>query len=142
MSWLLSALTGLPNEFVTILIAAVPIAEVRVSVPIAVTLFHQHPALAFFLSWIGNLLPIFFVFVFLPPIIKLAEVHWPWLHRIIERYFSGLREKNTVSVDRYGALALGVFVAIPLPGTGTWVATVLAVLFGLRPSRAIPFMSI
>lgn len=142
MSWLVSALAGLPKEFVTILIAAIPVGEVRVSVPLAIAAFHLHPMMAFFASWIGNLLPIFFVFVFFPPILKWAEAHWPRLHQTAERYFSGLRAKHSASIDKYGALALAIFVAIPSPGTGTWSAAVLATLFGIKPSYGIPAMMI
>ena len=142
ISWIASLVSWLPKEFATILIAALPVGEVRAAIPVAVTAFHLHPAMAFFLSWAGNLIPIFFIYAFLPSVLKWAEAHWPWFHRTMQEYFSALRSKHTADIDRYGAAALGIFVAVPLPGTGTWTATIIAVLFGIRSSYGIPSMII
>jgi uncharacterized membrane protein len=50
----------------------------------------------------------------------------------------GRTRKYDVMVNRWGALALFLFVAVPLPLTGTWSGCALAIVFGIRFSRAFP----
>ncbi|HEX30369.1 TPA: ligand-binding protein SH3, partial [Candidatus Poribacteria bacterium] len=42
------------------------------------------------------------------------------------------------SVERYGAVGLSFFVAIPLPVTGAWTGCIAAFLFGIRFKYALP----
>ena len=48
-------------------------------------------------------------------------------------------EKSTFSksaqIEKYGYLGLFLFVAIPLPGTGAWTGSLIAVLFGMKPKK-------
>ena len=46
--------------------------------------------------------------------------------RFLEWWFSKATKKFQKSYDLYGALALFLFVAIPLPVTGVWTASVAA----------------
>ena len=41
-------------------------------------------------------------------------------------------------IERYEALGLVLFVAIPLPVTGAWTGTVAAFIFGVRFRYALP----
>lgn len=127
----------LPPEFASALLAALPITELRAALPIALTIFHLDPIVAFLATFIGNLIPLVLIFALLPGIIQFAEKHSPWLHRILEKYFRRLANKHTAAFQRYGTLALLVFVAVPLPGSGVWTGSVLAILFGIRRDRAI-----
>ena len=60
------------------------------------------------------------------------------MHRWICRYLDFLDHRHRGAYERWGSMALAVFVAIPLPGTGVWTASVLAVLFGVRKRYGIP----
>ena len=37
-------------------------------------------------------------------------------------------------------LGLFLFVAIPLPGTGAWTGSLIAVLFGMKPKKSLLFI--
>ena len=39
-------------------------------------------------------------------------------------------------IDKYGYFGLFLFVAIPLPGTGAWTGSLLAVLLKMKPLKA------
>ena len=41
-------------------------------------------------------------------------------------------------VQKYGPIALLLFVGIPLPGTGAWTGSLIAALLELKPKSAIP----
>lgn len=39
-------------------------------------------------------------------------------------------------IDKYGYLGLILFVGIPLPGTGAWTGTLLAIMLGLNKKKS------
>ncbi len=135
---IVAAVQGFPPEAATALLAALPVTELRAAIPAAVGVFHLGPWSALLWAVLGNLLPVPFVLWFLPPVVKLAELRIPVLHRALDRYFRSLEAKHRASYDKWGALALAIFVAIPLPLTGAWTASVLAVLFSIKFRTALP----
>ncbi|MGM9937095.1 MAG: COG2426 family protein, partial [Candidatus Ornithomonoglobus sp.] len=48
--------------------------------------------------------------------------------------------KKSTQIEKYGYLGLFLFVAVPLPGTGAWTGSLLAVLFGLKPAKSLLFI--
>ena len=138
ISSLLSAVRDLPPEFATILLSAAPVGEVRLALPLAITVFHLAPAAAFAYAFLGNILPLIFVYLFLPPLLGLARRHSPSLDRFFTRYLLALEHRHRGKYDRYGRIALLLFVAIPLPGSGVWTASILAIIFGIEKAYSIP----
>ncbi len=134
---LIQAVRGLPPELAVFLLSALPVTELRASLPAGITVFQLAPPIAFILAIMGNLLPLPFVFLLLPPVVQFAERRWPAAHRLMDRYFRALERKHRASYDKWGAVALFLFVAVPLPMTGVWTSSVLSILFGIRRSVAI-----
>lgn len=119
------------QEWQTLFLAMLPIGELRVSLPLAITVYRLNWVLAYFISVCGNLIPVLFLLKFLEPISL-------WLSRnfqIFQRFFSWLfkrtREKYNFLMKKYGWLALMSFVAIPFPLTGAWTAAIVAFLFNI-----------
>jgi len=126
------------SEISTLFLAALPLTELRGSIPFGVSVFGLSIWSAFLFSVIGNILPVPFIFYFLPKVLSWAERHWPWLHRFLTVYLEKKRVKFQSSYDKYGALALAIFVAIPLPMTGAWTGAALAVLFKIKAKYSFP----
>ena len=61
------ALAGLPKDIIIIIIAALPVAELRVSIPIAIAM-NISPLKALMLSLLGNMLPVIPTLILLEPI--------------------------------------------------------------------------
>ncbi|MFQ6092637.1 MAG: COG2426 family protein, partial [bacterium] len=84
----------------------------------------------------GNFVPVIPLLLFLEP-----ASNWLRRYRIFDGFFSWLfartRRRGRL-VERYEALGLVLFVAIPLPVTGAWTGTVAAFIFGIRFSYALP----
>lgn len=111
-------------------IAASPISELRGAIPIAISVHHFPWYYAFLYGIIGNLLPVPFILLFLNAIIPLlSKVRF--LDRLIQWFFARTRRRGVI-VERYERIGLALFVAIPLPITGAWTGSVLAVLLGLK----------
>ena len=128
----------LADILVVIGIAASPIAELRGAIPVAISV-HDFPwYYAYLFSVIGNLLPVPFILLFLNAIIPLLS-KIRFMNRLIQWFFAKTRRRGKI-LDRYERIGLALFVAIPLPITGAWTGSILAVLFGMKFKYA--FLSI
>lgn len=131
------------NLFYIFLLSAAPISEIRGSIIYGLASV-DHTLLniltVYILSVIGNFLPVPFIMLLFRPIIrwlkrtKLFGRFARWLERRTHRKASELAEKES----KIGALALFVFVAIPLPTTGAWTGAMIASLLDLRFKYALP----
>lgn len=135
--WITSLIAGLSPEMATILLAIIPVGELRLAMPIALTVFDLSPATAFAYAYLGNIIPLILVYLFLPSLLKFATAHSRWLKHITQDYFLSLERKHQEKYDRYGRIAVMIFVAIPIPSSGVWTGSILAILFGIEKSYAI-----
>jgi len=127
----LNIFAGWPSQAVVIIVSMLPIAELRVGLPLALTAYSLPIWQAFLLAIFGNLLPVWFILKYIGPISswlskrsKLFEKFFNWL-------FERTRRKLNGHYEIYGLWALTLFVAIPLPVTGAWTGAVAAWLFNL-----------
>ncbi|MFC1484845.1 COG2426 family protein [bacterium] len=126
----------LPKELITIVISMLPVLELRGALPIAVSIFGFSIPKAYILSVIGNIIPV------LPFIVFLEKFsHYLMRYKIFDKFFTwwfNRTRKHSDLIDRFEALGLMLFVAVPLPVTGAWTASVAAYLFGVKKRHAIP----
>jgi uncharacterized membrane protein len=129
-------------EIQTFLLAMTPLGELRISLPLALTVYRLDWKIAFFLSIIGNLIPSALILSFLPFLSQ-------WLSKkskICQKFFSWLFERikkeHKTKMEKYGALALVAFVAIPLPLTGAWTGALIAFLFNIPFLMAFPLIAL
>ncbi len=116
-------------------IAASPIAELRVAIPMAIIQFNFPWYYALLLAIIGNLLPVPFILLFFNAFSRLLSkigIFRRMLHWLFER----TRRRGKI-INRYERIGLVLFVAIPLPITGAWTGSLAAVLFGLKFKHAL-----
>ncbi len=124
------------KELLTLIYSAIPITELRATIPLAITVWHVPPLTALILAIIGNSIPIVFIILGLNKLVELAEKHSPFFKKILESIFKRTRRKTWQKLEKYGLIALFMFVAIPLPGTGAWTGSVAAWLFGFPLKKA------
>lgn len=118
------------NLIFTFLIAMLPVAELRGSLPAAINLFNIPWPVAFLLSVSGNLLPVPFLLLFLGQVIRFSH-KVPLFEKVVNSVLARTRLKSKI-VEKYAAPGLAIFVAIPLPATGAWTGAILAFLLGMR----------
>lgn len=126
---------GLPKDVVTLLIAAMPVSELRGAIPYALAM--KQPLIkTLILAYIGNMLPVVPLLVLLEPVSnKLRHFH------VWRKFFDWLFErtrKRAEIVQRYEAIGLMLLVAIPLPATGAWTGCIAASLFKIKFRYAFP----
>jgi uncharacterized membrane protein len=132
-----------PPEAATALIAMIPIAELRVALPVAILVYKMSFWPALFWSVLGNMLPIFFIVYLIKPVVDFLMKHWGLARRFFDWWFNHVRRKFEKGALKYGIdLALVIFVAIPLPLTGAWSGAAASFLFGIPPRRALILITI
>jgi len=113
------------------------ISELRGGIPLGISL-GLDPLLTFCIAVIANAI------LFFPILLVLRLFYDGILSRlqIFNRYLDSVRRRGKPKVDKYGFLALTLFVAIPLPITGVYTATILSWLLGMNWRKAFPAMTL
>lgn len=120
-----------PSEILKVILTAIlPISELRGAIPLALFDYHFNWYYAFIFAVIGNLIPVPFILLLLDKLIPLLN-KLPLLDRLVPWYLKLTQRRGKV-VERYERIGLALFVAIPLPITGAWTGSILAVMMGLR----------
>jgi uncharacterized membrane protein len=119
----------LSEELIIFFTAALPISELRGAIPLGVS-FNQPLLKTFLLAVAGNLLPIAPLLLFFEPISRGLR-HFKLWRRFFEWLFERTKRKANL-VERFEAIGLAIFVAIPLPMTGAWTGCIAATLFKIR----------
>ena len=139
---ILTWLRALPPELTTLIIAALPIVEVRGAVPVAIELFQLPVATAMLLSFIGSAVPAMLLPVILSPLEAPVRKYVPYMDELFTWITKHVERRYTERYRALGAIGLTVFIAIPLPVTGVWTGSLAAWLFQLPKRFAIPAIMI
>ena len=133
----------------TALLSMVPTFEGRYAVTVALGM-GMPPVFSYLLALICSSLPVPFILLLLrpvldwfytlpiPPVQKFAA----WLERHAAKKRASMNEKNRLgfrarlSADAAELVALYIFVALPLPGTGVWTGSAIATLFNMPRGKA------
>lgn len=122
-------------EVVTMIVAALPVAELRGSIPLAILHFKFTWGKALTLSVIGNMAPIIPWLLFL----NYAQeklMRYKIMNKFFTWIFDRTRKKGEM-IERYETLGLMIFVGIPLPMTGAWSGAIAAFIFGIKFRHAM-----
>lgn len=121
------------------LVGILPILELRGAIPVGVFTFHLSYLESFICSFIGNIIPVYFIVKYIRPLFdffgrwKIFKVIIDWATEKATKHIQENEKlQNAVSVGLF------LFVAIPLPGTGAWVGSLIANFLDLPPKKAVP----
>jgi len=86
---------------------------------------------------LGNIIPIYFIVKYIQPLFQFFG-RFSFFKKIID--FSTEKATNKIKenekLQSFTALGLFLFVAIPLPGTGVWVGSLIANFLGVPVKKA------
>jgi uncharacterized membrane protein len=124
----------------TAFISMLPIVELRGGLPAGVAMGLPIPV-AFAAAFVGNMIPVPFIILFIRKIFVFIRRYLPKLAHIIDRIEAkGLaKSKRVLDYQTWGLL---LFVAIPLPGTGAWTGSLIAAMLDMRLKRAVPVITL
>jgi len=118
------------------LISTLPISEIRGAIPIALTIYKMPIIQAYIFAVLGNIIPTIFLLLYLGPFSEFLR-RWQFFNIFFNWLFEKTR-RHEEKYEKYGALFLLFFVAVPLPITGAWTGCAAAFIFGIRFWYAFP----
>lgn len=132
---LLELFSNLPKEVVIVILAVLPISELRGAIPVGISVYQLGLWKTIVLAMVGN-----FSFV-IPFLWFLNNLHqtcmrFSWYNRFSTWWFNKVKPK-TKNIEKYEYLGLTLFVGIPLPMTGAWSGCVASYLLGLEFWKSI-----
>ena len=135
-------LDQIPAPLAVFLTAMAPITEVRGAVPLAVSVYHLSWPVALFWSILGNFVGVLIVLFFLDAFYHVFVAHFPFTRPLFDWLFKHTRDKFTVNYQKYGAVTLILFTAMPLPFFGAYTGAVAAFLLGVPMRKSILYLAI
>lgn len=131
---------NLYKYLIIFLISMVPIIELRGAVPVGLNpAWDLNPVLVYIICIIGNMIPVPFIYLFARKMLI-----WGSDKKYIGKFFTFCLEKGEKGgrkleekASKNGLfIALMLFVAIPLPGTGAWTGTLAASMLDIGFKRS------
>ncbi|AQY73086.1 small multi-drug export [Dehalococcoides mccartyi] len=130
---------GLPPELLVFLAAVLPVSELRGALPLAINVLGPW-YWAYLIALAGNLLPIPVILVLLEKVLNLLE-RFSFM-RGFTRWIYALGQRRSTPVEKYKRIGLMMLVAVPLPVTGAWTGSLVAVVLGLNYKEALIYISL
>lgn len=133
-------MAGLPlllKYGIVLFLGMTPIIELRGAIPVGVLALHLTYFESFIIAFIGNILPIYFIVKYIRPLFDFFG-RWKPFKKIIDWASEKATRKIQESkrLQNFAALGLFLFVAIPLPGTGAWVGSLIANFLDIPVKKA------
>ena len=123
------------KEIIVFIISLAPILELRGGL-IASSLLGLSIYRGLLISFIGNLIPIPFILLFISKILEWMEnSNIKWMKKLA-KWIHKKANKNKSQIEKYGYIGLMLFVGIPLPGTGAWTGCLVASLLELDKKKS------
>ncbi|NMB07084.1 MAG: small multi-drug export protein [Tissierellia bacterium] len=132
---MLNIIEEIKNELLVIILAAMPLSELRGAIPLGISLGFS-PLHSTILSLIGNMMIVPILLKILNPIMNYFEKTFifsktiGWIKRRTLR-------KTKDTIIKYRLLGLFILVAIPIPTTGAWTGCIAASLLKIDYKNAL-----
>ena len=134
---------GLTDAALIFGLAMTPIGELRLSIPYGWLETDAHWSAVLVISVVGNMVPVVFLLPLLDRVALLLE-RYPRspLGRVLQWRLQRIRTRHERRFRRWGAAALVLLVAVPLPFTGAWTGTLAAWVFRVPFRLAVPLIAV
>lgn len=134
-NWFVTNFEGsMARELIVFIVSLLPILELRGGI-IAGFAMQMEWLPTFVISYIGNILPIPFILLFIRYIFRILK-KTP-LHSVVE-WCEDRADKKGDTIRKYAYWGVFLFVALPLPGTGAWMGALISVLLNMDGRKTFP----
>lgn len=135
---LIARFGSLPKELVVLLLAMLPVSELRGAIPVGILLFKLSYMKVLFWAILGNIVPVLPILLFFDKfevLLRRSSVSNKFINMFLAR-----AEKKSRSIQKMGPIGLALFVAVPLPVTGAWTGSLIAFLLGFPVMRSFGYI--
>ena len=122
---------NLHNFFYFVLLTFFPGLELRASIPYAILFLEMNWVHALLLAVLLNFVFGLVLFALLDRLVKFFT-RVQYIKEIYNRIVARTQRRVQPYVEKYGTIGVGLFIAIPLPGSGVWTGALAAYLMGMR----------
>lgn len=122
------------KNYALLLISMLPLIELKGSIPIGL-MMGISSLKTYLISFIGSTLPAIPILLWITPIFEWMKKKEKFKKYAVWAESRADRKKD--QVVKYQYLGLLLFVAIPLPGTGVWMGSLIASLLGLNRLKSL-----
>lgn len=129
---------GIPQWLIPFIVSLLPVLELRGGI-IAARIVGMKLIPAFLICFVGNMLPLPFVLLFIKKIfawLRDKKFFGPIVRKLEER-----GKNKSQGFKRGEVIGLFLFVAIPLPGTGGWTGALVASLLDMPVKKSLPIIT-
>ncbi|MBQ8183630.1 MAG: small multi-drug export protein [Clostridia bacterium] len=130
---------NIPTQLIPFIVSLFPVLELRGGM-IAARALNIEFIQAFIICYLGNMIPIPFILLFIRKIFKLMR-KVKFLGKIVDK-LEARAEKKKGTIEKYKEWGLLIFIAIPLPGTGGWTGALIAAMMDLRMKKCLPIIAL
>ena len=130
---------NIPTQLIPFLVSLFPVLEIRGGM-IAARALNIEFIQAFIICYLGNMIPIPFILLFIRKIFMLMR-KVSFFGKIVDK-LEARADKKKDTIVKYQEWGLLLFVAIPLPGTGGWTGALIAALMDLRMKKCLPIIAL
>lgn len=129
----------MPPEWAVFLLSMLPITELRASIPVGIELLGLDPIKTMFIAILGDIIPALFILFFMP-IFHDWVMKQKFLGNILTKELANAERKFSGKYAKHGAIALILFVGIPLPFTGAWSGSLASFIFNIPFRKSVPLI--
>ncbi|MCD6085834.1 small multi-drug export protein [bacterium] len=132
----------MPPFLLVFFLSILPISEIRGAIPIGFFYYHLSLWKVFLVALLGNVLTTLILLLFLKRISLFFKRQKNFLKNFWDLLLNHYYLKHKKTIQSLGAVALIIFVAIPLPFTGAWSGSLIAFIFNLSFKKSFFLISI
>lgn len=125
----------------TFLLSILPVFELRAAIPMVMANFNTPLWQIFVVAVLSSIIPGILIVYFLGPISNYLR-RWKIFDRFFDALFARTRAKYDKKYAVLSKVALMLFVAIPLPGTGVWTGSLIAWLFNFDKQQSLIYIGL
>ena len=130
------------SYFQVFFISMLPVSELRGAIPAGLFLYKLPLIPVFWVSVLGNILPVIFILLFLEKLSDFLSNHFEFFDEFFKWLFERTRKNYDSKVKKFKEFSLFLLVAIPLPLTGAWTGSLVAFVFGFSKRKSFLLISL
>jgi len=137
---IISYFSNFPKELATFLIGAIPVTELRVSLPLAYNFYGMGAFWSWFYSVAGTFLTMVIIVLALDPISKILSKHIKLFELFFRWLFEHTRRRADKKMQKYGSWAIFLLAATPIPFVGGMTGALAAFIFNVPLKKSLPLL--
>lgn len=125
------------NLIQVFLLSMTPVGELRLSIPFGILIWQINWVLVFFVSIIGNIIPAVLILLLFKKLSSFFSKRSVIFKKLCSQWEDRTTGRHSKKVEKYGIIGLALIVSIPLPLTGAYTGSLLAVLMNLPFKKSL-----